>query len=55
MQQDYYKEYYDLERNHWWFVAREKIISNFIKKLITDKYLESVFIVSIFSEGLLFF
>jgi len=37
MQQDYYKEYYDLERQHWWFVAREKIISNYIKKLIRDK------------------
>jgi SAM-dependent methyltransferase len=39
MQQDYYKEYYDLERNHWWFVAREKIISNYVKKLIKDKHL----------------
>lgn len=37
MQHDYYREYYDLERQHWWFVAREKIISNYIKKLITDK------------------
>ena len=39
MQQDYYKEYYDLERQHWWFVARERIISNYIKKLINDKNL----------------
>ena len=39
MQHDYYKEYYDLERNHWWFVAREKIISNYIKKIISDKIL----------------
>jgi SAM-dependent methyltransferase len=39
MQQDYYKEYYNLERNHWWFVAREKIISNYVKKLIKDKHL----------------
>jgi SAM-dependent methyltransferase len=39
MQQDYYKEYYDLERNHWWFVAREKIIANHVKKLIRDKHL----------------
>ena len=37
MQHDYYKEYYDLERQHWWFVAREKIISNYIKKLIFEK------------------
>ncbi len=41
MQQDYYKEYYDLERQHWWFVAREKIISNYIKKLIKDKNLNN--------------
>lgn len=41
MQHDYYKEYYDLERQHWWFVAREKIISNYIKKLIENKNLNS--------------
>jgi SAM-dependent methyltransferase len=40
MQHDYYKEYYDLERQHWWFVAREKIISNYIQKLIDEKQLE---------------
>lgn len=39
MQHDYYTEYYDLERQHWWFVAREKIISNYIQKLISDKQL----------------
>lgn len=33
MEQNYYKEYYNLERNHWWFVAREKILSNYIGKL----------------------
>ena len=37
MQHDYYKEYYDLERQHWWFVAREKIISNYLKKTIAAK------------------
>ena len=37
MQHDYYKEYYDLERQHWWFVAREKIISNYLKKIIAAK------------------
>ena len=41
MQQDYYKEYYDLERKYWWFIAREKIISNYIKKLIRDKKLNA--------------
>ncbi|RTY95913.1 class I SAM-dependent methyltransferase [Flavobacterium sp. GT3R68] len=40
MQHEYYKEYYDLERQHWWFVAREKIISNYIKKLISQKKLQ---------------
>ena len=39
MQHDYYKEYYDLERQHWWFVAREKIISNYLKKLIKENQL----------------
>lgn len=39
MQHEYYKEYYDLERQHWWFVAREKIISNYIKKLILTENL----------------
>lgn len=34
MQHDYYKEYYELERNHWWFIAREEILSNYIHKLI---------------------
>jgi SAM-dependent methyltransferase len=41
MEHDYYKEYYDLERKHWWFVAREKIISNYINKLIVDKDLNN--------------
>lgn len=36
MNHEYYKEYYDLERNHWWFKARERIISNLIKKLISE-------------------
>ena len=41
MQHDYYKEYYELERKHWWFVAREKILSNYIDKLIKEKNLIS--------------
>lgn len=41
MQQDYYKEYYDLERKHWWFLAREKIISNYIQKLIDEKTIKN--------------
>jgi SAM-dependent methyltransferase len=33
MDKQYYLEYYDLERNHWWFRARRKIISNYIRKI----------------------
>ncbi|HEU4495528.1 MAG TPA: methyltransferase domain-containing protein [Flavobacterium sp.] len=36
MQHDYYKEYYELERKHWWFVAREKIIAAFIQNNIAN-------------------
>lgn len=36
MEHDYYKEYYDLERQHWWFVAREKILTNYVTKLIEN-------------------
>ena len=35
----YYKEYYDLERKHWWFVGREKIITNQITKLLNENRL----------------
>jgi len=42
MQHDYYKEYYELERNHWWFVAREGILSNYIQQLINQEKRPSV-------------
>ncbi len=42
MNHEYYKEYYDLERNHWWFVAREKIISNYIRRLIQKEQLSDM-------------
>jgi SAM-dependent methyltransferase len=41
MQHDYYKEYYELERNHWWFIAREEILSNYIQQLIKREKLPS--------------
>ncbi|MFD2908593.1 class I SAM-dependent methyltransferase [Flavobacterium ardleyense] len=41
MEHDYYKEYYELERNHWWFVAREGILSNYIHRLIEQGKLSS--------------
>jgi SAM-dependent methyltransferase len=42
MKHEYYKEYYELERNHWWFKAREKIIINYIKELISRSELSTV-------------
>jgi 2-polyprenyl-3-methyl-5-hydroxy-6-metoxy-1,4-benzoquinol methylase len=32
---DYYAEYFKLERTHWWFKVREKIIEDVIKKHIS--------------------
>ena len=32
MDKNYYKDYYHLERKHWWFVVREKIIIHIFKK-----------------------
>ena len=37
MNHDYYKEYYELERSHWWFKAREVIIKNNIKLVLSSK------------------
>lgn len=37
MDKSYYKEYYVLEREHWWFKARAKIISDLIIKSLEDK------------------
>lgn len=34
MNQDYYKNYYHLERNHWWFVVRLEILKQEIQKII---------------------
>ena len=39
MELEYYKEYFDLERGHWWFVAREKIIMTQIKLMQTKNNL----------------
>jgi ubiquinone/menaquinone biosynthesis C-methylase UbiE len=32
MNKNYYREYFDLERNHWWFVVRLKILKSLIAK-----------------------
>lgn len=34
MNSDYYKNYYHLERNHWWFVVRLEILKQEIQKII---------------------
>lgn len=37
MERNYYKEYYRLEREHWWFLARNNIIINHIRKILNEK------------------
>lgn len=37
MRQDYYQEYYHLERKNWWFIARKKILSDQVQKLFQNK------------------
>ena len=37
MDRAYYAEYYFLERNHWWFVIRSKILDATINKTLTSK------------------
>lgn len=37
MQKQYYQDYYTLERNHWWFVARMKIIEDIINRKVYQK------------------
>ena len=32
----YYEEYFDLERKHWWFRARKKIIASLLKKYFRE-------------------
>ncbi|MCU0339112.1 MAG: class I SAM-dependent methyltransferase [Spirosomaceae bacterium] len=34
MNQAYYKEYYTIEREHWWFVVRNQIIMNHLQKTL---------------------
>ena len=37
MDKNYFKEYYILEREHWWFKARAKIITNLILNSLKNK------------------
>ncbi len=32
MEKAYYNQYYDFERNHWWFLARAKILEAYVGK-----------------------
>lgn len=33
MEQGYYKQYFEFERSHWWFLARAEILRNYIANL----------------------
>ncbi len=37
MKKEYYKDYYHAERNHWFFLARNKIIMDYIRQLLADR------------------
>ncbi|MBL7817343.1 MAG: class I SAM-dependent methyltransferase [Saprospiraceae bacterium] len=37
MDKNYYKEYYHLERNHWWFKARGEIIVTHLQRVFKGK------------------
>jgi SAM-dependent methyltransferase len=37
MDKEYFKEYFYNERNHWWFLVREKIIGYELTKLLKEK------------------
>ena len=37
MDSNYYKVYFDLERNHWWFLARNEIIRSQVEELFQAK------------------
>jgi len=37
MDSNYYKVYFELERNHWWFLARNEIIRSQVKELYLQK------------------
>jgi SAM-dependent methyltransferase len=37
MDKNYYKKYYTLEREHWWFTARAKIIMTHIRRIFSHQ------------------
>ncbi len=34
MDKNYYREYFDVERNHWWFRARSEILKQYIERFV---------------------
>lgn len=38
MNRAYYNEYYELERNNWWFLARKNILKSQIEKISRESY-----------------
>ncbi|MBK9638571.1 MAG: class I SAM-dependent methyltransferase [Bacteroidetes bacterium] len=40
MDYNYFKEYYTLERSHWWFTARRTILESQVQKLVTNPQLK---------------
>ena len=37
MEKDFYKNYFEAEKNHWWFLVRRKIVRDLLKKYLDDK------------------
>ena len=37
MNLDYYKEYYHFEREHWWFMVRNRLLMEHVEKIIASK------------------
>jgi len=37
VKKEYYKDYYHAERNHWFFLARNKIIMDYIRQLLGER------------------
>ena len=37
MDRNYYKQYFEIERNHWWFVARGKMLMNHLGAIVGER------------------
>jgi ubiquinone/menaquinone biosynthesis C-methylase UbiE len=47
MDKNYFKDYYKLERNHWWFIGRLEIIKSIFEKKILSNSKKSLSILNI--------